>query len=337
VVAWLIVAGTLGDLVYNQMRQNAFADADTFMTPPTTAQVLAHQRNFVRYFSFAHRQVHSEASLAAHGWADLRPFEAQRDMLEPNTGLFWDLPSANGYITIKLRHVTDVLGDHNRLGLADTLPAGSAEWNRILALNAVSHVVSPFLLDLPLLSPDHEGIGMVFALPSPLPRAYVATRVRLAPSPSTQYVELLAEDFAPGRDVVFTQGESGGLPAGDIAPPVAAPLGPPTATIVEDRQTLTEIDVDAPGGGVVVLADSYFPAWTATVDDAAAEIYLVNHSQRGVIVAPGHHRVRFALSWRSFRVAVGFAVLCFVLLVGLWLWLRRREPPRVGFAVNFIS
>ena len=60
------------------------------------------------------------------------------------------------------------------------------------------------------------------------------------------------------------------------------------------RNTEIEIEVDAPGGGILVLNDVWHPWWRASVDGKPAEILKANVLFRAVVVPPGKHVVRFS-------------------------------------------
>jgi uncharacterized membrane protein YfhO len=55
-----------------------------------------------------------------------------------------------------------------------------------------------------------------------------------------------------------------------------------------------ELEVDAPDGGWLVVADSWFPGWSANVDGELAKIYPANAAFRAVWMAPGVHQVVMA-------------------------------------------
>jgi len=73
-----------------------------------------------------------------------------------------------------------------------------------------------------------------------------------------------------------------------------------------DRLVL-DAQLDAPG--LVTVADTYFPGWTATVDGAASPIYPANLAFRAVYVPQGRHAVVFRYRPRSFAYGCGLALV----------------------------
>jgi hypothetical protein len=99
-------------------------------------------------------------------------------------------------------------------------------------------------------------------------------------------------DVDPRRTVLLEQ-----VP--DDAP--AAPTGG-SARILRYHNTDISIEVDAPGGGFLVLNDVWHPWWRATVDDKPVDILKANVLFRAVVVPAGNHTVRF--SFRPFSGAL---------------------------------
>jgi hypothetical protein len=181
---------------------------------------------------------------------------------------------------------------------------------RLLDLAAVRFVVMPthilehpevraFLdaADLDRREAPDPGLAL-FENPHALPRAFVVHRVAPAP-PAEQLLPLLADARFDPLEQSYTEVDPG------FANTPEAPRGGP-ATIVRDEDRSVEIEVTAAAPGLVVLADTFYPGWQATVDGQPAPILATNHLFRGVAIPAGHHRVRFEYRPRS--VALGAAI-----------------------------
>lgn len=69
-----------------------------------------------------------------------------------------------------------------------------------------------------------------------------------------------------------------------------------SATILEYRENTVIILVDSQTGGMLVLADTYYPGWIATLDNMPIEINQVLYSLRGTMVPSGKHEILYRYS-----------------------------------------
>jgi hypothetical protein len=138
--------------------------------------------------------------------------------------------------------------------------------------------------------------------PHVLPRAFVTYRTSPAPPPAELLPILARPAFDPLAES-WVEGDAG-MPASPSAPARGA-----AATIVRDDPHVVEIDATLAAPGLVVLADTFYPGWTATVDGAPARILATNHLFRGVAAPAGRHRVRFAYRPRSLALGAALSLL----------------------------
>lgn len=89
-----------------------------------------------------------------------------------------------------------------------------------------------------------------------------------------------------------------------------------------------QLTVSAPEGGLLVINDTYYPGWQATVDGVGTPILWTNYLFMGVPLEPGVHTVR--LEYRPASVPLGLAVslIAGLVLVGVVLARRSATPPR---------
>jgi len=201
---------------------------------------------------------------------------------------------------------------------------------RLLDLAAVSHVVADNRQrgDVTLFAFAHaaglerrpadpearEHSPVVFVNHAALPRAYVTYRTLESPPPEQLLPQLADPDFDPlaASYVEELPGTVTGASAiGSDAPPGLR--GHP-ARIVREEATEIELAVDLARDGLVIVADSWYPGWQATVDGRPADIHPTNHLFRGIAVPGGAHTVvlRYAPGWLPFSsatLALGLAAL----------------------------
>ncbi len=81
------------------------------------------------------------------------------------------------------------------------------------------------------------------------------------------------------------------------------------------------VEVESAHGGYLVLSDTYYPGWRASVDGVAAEIERANYLFRAVKVGKGEHEVRFLYRPASFLAGL-FLTLLSLFVVSLYLGAR---------------
>jgi hypothetical protein len=277
-----------------------------------------------RTYTPHHRDLHRRTFQLAHGWADVQPYFGVRDVLEPNTGGgFWETPSGDCYAGISARWFVDVWGDHNREN-AFLSPLSDLDFDQqrlrvhpalvnILRAYGVTHILSPF--------PEADGR---LELEAQEPHAFVyrvrgAARARFVRSASVVATDadaarrMLDPSFDPNREILL-EGAPASLQTGGVtaAGPVADVL--PAITLEDPRQVV--IDATAPSDGFLLLADTFYPGWTATVDGVPAPIYRANVSTRGIALPKGRHDVRFFYDPPGFVRGAWISVIALVSLVG---------------------
>ena len=107
------------------------------------------------------------------------------------------------------------------------------------------------------------------------------------------------------------------------------------ASIAQYSAEAVTLRVEAACPGLLVLPDTYFPGWKATVNGQDRRIYATDAAFRGVAVPKGTSRVEFRYEPRPFAsgIVLAGAGLAAFLAVGLFSWWRRRHRPG-GLAIS---
>jgi hypothetical protein len=169
------------------------------------------------------------------------------------------------------------------------------------------------------LTPAHDGgDSRVWAQEAPLPRArvYPAQAVVGVPHEQAAWEQLRAPGFDPRRLVVL-EGEGAEAPV---------PALPRPARFVRDDPERVVVEVDAPEGGVLLLADAWAPGWRATGPHGAAlEVEPADVALRAVRLPAGTRgTVTFRYVAPGSRAGLGLGLLAW-LAAGLAAWRFRRR------------
>lgn len=146
--------------------------------------------------------------------------------------------------------------------------------------------------------------GFVYENPRALPRAFLVGRSVVLPSKEERLAYLAAPAFDPSRVVVLETGSAGGTEgaAGRVA-------------IRSRGPGFYELEARAERDAWLVLSETDYPGWRATVGGAPAEILRANHLVQALRLPPGDHVVRFEM--RSGSLRLGFWIAGATALAGL--------------------
>ena len=181
----------------------------------------------------------------------------------------------------------------------------------------------------------------VYENPHVLPRAHVVYAATLAASPRDEARLVADPSYDPHAQVVLGQPSTRSLPTGALPPPLPpslsapdlrllSPPPPPTPAVVRYlSRSHVVIDALAHKPGVLVLADTYFPGWTATVDGVPAPIYPAHLALRGILLPTGSHRVELRYAAPAVTAGLLISLACAALL-GVVLALSRPRSSNAS-------
>ena len=84
------------------------------------------------------------------------------------------------------------------------------------------------------------------------------------------------------------------------------------------------IDVKMACRGMLILSDTYFPGWHASIDREPAEIHEAYGALRGIVVDKGEHHIEFL--YRPVSAIAGLALTALGILFVIWTrWHSRKD------------
>lgn len=300
-IAVALCAITAADLWIHQPRQNPMVPAREWLQPPSSVNVIMSGSTRPRTFTPRHRDLHRRTFQLARGWADVSQYYAIRDVLEPNLGAFWNVSAADCYVGISPRWFIDVWGDHNREISLLTLMTGydfdsgilrvHPELPKILRAYGVTHMLTAFpARGAALPEPQRSGDALIYTVPGAARARFVAGARAVDDAGAAK--RLLQADFDPDREVLLHDAPADVAASAADAP---LPLGPVRAavSIVEETPRQVRVSTDTATAGFLLLADTYYPGWSASIDGTPVPVYRANLSVRAISLPAGQHDVRF--------------------------------------------
>ena len=206
---------------------------------------------------------------------------------------------------------------------------------RFLQLGSLEYVVSPrapiqpsHILNAPSYRVAYTGPdATVFQIAPVLPRATLYHAVVSADSEQDALRKLTAPDFDIFRQAVVETGDQSALERAGIAIGIGTPAT--TAQIVRYTPTAVTVETRDSQPGLLMLNDTNYPGWQATIDDHYAPIIGTDYLFRGVMLPAGSHRVQFNYAPQSFTIGLYISIVALLATLGISLLLQRRRSASV--------
>ncbi|MDB5351423.1 MAG: hypothetical protein JWN86_2670 [Planctomycetota bacterium] len=160
--------------------------------------------------------------------------------------------------------------------------------------------------------------------PDPLPRAYMVPRAQVIPD-GPAMVDRLSE--VPARSAVLMSLDPLPIP-GDRQPYTPADY-------VSSGPDHAEIRVTTQAPGLLVVADTWMPGWSAELDGTPVPIHRGNRAQRVVVIdSPGSHRVVMTFTPPGLRLGRTITLMSVSLWCLLALWKARSSHVADSIAIR---
>jgi hypothetical protein len=304
-------------------------DPALYRAPVATAEFLQSQPAGRIYVAgpYAQQMYNEYVSLRSFGPADPAYLQELTKSLLPNLNVLHHLPGVGNYDPLTVGLYQDLW---HRLEGGGDAPPSLAELQPTLDLFAARYIISEEDLSLPLLydagpTLDSNTGPRIYQYDGALPPALVVPQARVVQDRETRLGLLFDAAFDPRAEVLLSH-----PPPPESCPQVGETLGrtgpQPEPSVLRGGPDRVIVRVEMAQAGYLMLADTYYPGWKATVDAEPAEILPADHAFRAVCLGPGEHSVVFEYAPLSFRLgAWTTAASALLLLLALTSrWLRRR-------------
>lgn len=153
-----------------------------------------------------------------------------------------------------------------------------------------------------------------------MPRAFVVHSAVIA-NDDMAFARLQDRSFQPSQVVLLSEGNA-------LARRADASAANDRVEIKEYASEHIALTVQTDASGYLVLADSWYPGWQASVDGKSTPIYRADVLFRAIPIEPGLHTVVFEYQPMSFRVGAAASASSLVIAIGFALALGRKREFR---------
>jgi len=272
--------------------------------------------------SMNHRHI-----FTTEGWLHPEKYTIFKNALRPHTNVFWGIRTFDPYVirTIKNYAYADSVMKEGIDVSSETVATTSASAQKYLSLSSVSKIVSGYPINsdnnFPLEQTISDGTTNIYLydIPSSNDSIYIADRLEIVHTLNDAITVLSKPTFEPSRtalvnSLLFPDTENDTLE--NIA----------TTVSWKDTEIKVVTETTVPQS-LLVIANSFYPGWTATIDGKPAPILETNIRFMGVVIPKGKHEVR--LTYAPTSLLYGAYVTTFgILLIGI-LFLFRKKIDRL--------
>ena len=272
--------------------------------------------------------------------ASINTYQYSRQVLRPNTNIDSQIASSFGFegsATGEYFHFFQNCYDHSTQAYAPSMKPDDQSLASFCKMTATKYVLTQIyrfgdradqFVSVPRLDSQYfadlakipELNIHIYKVKETVPRAYFASSWRWEES----HEKALEDAFEPWRSGFNPATQTLLEFAGDDKrdggnSPMDKILSDSQVTIKGDKCNSILIEVDAAQKGFLVLADQFYPGWTAQVDGKPAEILRANCFSRAVELGPGKHLVSFNYRPASFYCGLALAAVSAIWMLILFL------------------
>jgi len=246
-------------------------------------------------------------------------------VLPPNCAEIFGLSDARGTDFMNVRRYEELLtghaGDFDFCRLPDGIPKTFPLLNAKYLLTEKLHPVDPQAYEL-----VYAKEIAIYRVKACLERALLVFDYQVEPDRAALLARVSATRFDPRKALLLE--DRAALPQMVVGGPTTGTNADGSVRVASYEPDDIRIDASLPRPGYLLLLDTYFPGWSATVNGAPAPILRADYNFRAVSLPAGNSNVRF--SYRPWSWRMGLYLCAAGLLALVAAWFRPWMPKSSG-------
>ena len=270
--------------------------------------------------------------LQTQGWQNTSYYLFANNSLDANLNLLYGHVQTGVYfalLTQREKLIQSLLVDEAKGDLVNFTAVSTPLHKKILNLTSARFLISPFQFsdpDLKLIKkiyPPTNKTWLPFYIYENrryLPRIRFVSDYQVVKDDNEALKVISSKSFDPATTAVI-EGSS-----------TKKTLEQSTSEInlIKDLNEELVINVKNSKDSILVIADSYYPGWQATVDGKQTKIYPANINQRAIFVNAGHHQVHLRFISQSFEIGKRISLIFIIIWVSLFVVTMKAGRIRPG-------
>lgn len=285
----LIILISFLDLGNFAVRYNSVISSEKWLAEPEVISVLKKDKDWFRVYCQRPIDNWNEV-LNARGWKDMDRYITFRNCLDPNQNLIWSISTVearSGILSRRQRVWQNTLDNATTLDRSNGYEKISSSGAKLLFLSGIKYYISPNIL-VPtdgnnrlnvVATISGNPVFTVYSLDKTQPHAWLTNNYSVA----TTVLEAMEKISSPSAKQVVVEENI----------PVELGTYDDIAVVTKNSDLEMRIAANAKEKSLLILADTYYPGWKATIDNISVKIYPVNLIFRAVIFPVGKHEVIF--------------------------------------------
>jgi len=154
--------------------------------------------------------------------------------------------------------------------------------------------------------------GLVYENTSVLPRAYIVHKAVVLRDGRKIIQKLSSPAFNPGNSVILEEEPK------QRVENKKQEVKSSRSKIIKYQPNRILIQTSSKQPGFLVLSESFYPGWKASIDGKETKIYRANYFLRAVYLPEGEHKVEFVYEPLSFKIGLFVSLLALLMLASIW-------------------
>ena len=95
--------------------------------------------------------------------------------------------------------------------------------------------------------------------------------------------------------------------------------------ITKDDSDSIEIQTNTNGNSLMVISDSFYPGWQATIDNQKTEILAADANWQAIFLPEGNHQITMSYQPLSLKIGASLSLTFAIFLTVMWIKFRQKQ------------